>query len=142
MLSFHRCTAVYATIFAQRFDAVALRRRHVFSAEDAKFELRRRFRALQCFRRLQTDSPAVTEALTIAFFMITENDGLNSSQLAWARFPRFINTFLRRNVFDGAEQNHGWPLENIVNTLAINVAWFRTSLCESFAVFDHSILAL
>jgi hypothetical protein len=136
ILSFHHCTALYATIFAQRFDSVALQRRHVFSAEDAKHELRRRFYALQCFRRMQTDSPSVKEALIIALFMITEDDGLNSSQLAWARFPQYINTFLRRNVFVGAEHNHGWPLENILNALAINVAWFSTSLRKLHILFD------
>jgi len=133
-LSFEHCTSLYVAIFAQKFDVHAPARRLAFLPEDTKYELRRRFMAIQCIRQSRTDDPRVAEVFYIALFMLLEDDGRNGSQLAWAGLSNFVQIFLRKNVFDGAEKNHGWPLETEATSLAASLAWHMNSRCKRVSV--------
>lgn len=119
---------LYARIFAQKFDIKVPANRLGNALQDhANVELRRRFTALQCFRRGRVDDEFLPQAFWIAYFMMLENEGLNSMQLRWAGLPTLVNRFLQRHLHEGSVQNNGWPVENETNSLAIALLWLLSS---------------
>lgn len=126
------CPEFYADILAQKFDAPAIIRRFGISAfqENAKIELQRRFAALDIFRKGRLDDPSLTEAFWIAYLMLEEDSTTslkNVKQLRWANLPAFLDSFFQKRLYKGSVTNNGWPLPNVVNSLAIVLFWLLSS---------------
>jgi hypothetical protein len=94
--------------------------------ESSNVELRRRFTALQCFKRGRVDDPFLQQAFWIAYLMMRDDRGLNSRQLHWAGLPTLLEMCLPKYL-QGSAQNNGWPLENELNSLAIALSWLLSS---------------
>jgi hypothetical protein len=142
ILSFTSCSHLYARIFNLKFDQRALLRRlgHL-DQDEVNVELRRRFTALHCFRLGDIHAPCMLDALLVAYFMVLEDDGRNIALLRWARLMPFLGLFFRSRLFEGAEQNHGWPLQNETNSLAVALFWLMSSHSTCFLPMrDHLLI--
>jgi hypothetical protein len=136
-LTFDVHPTFYARIFAQKFDLVAPHRRLGISEllpRHLKDELRVHCTAIQTFRKVLADAsyddPQLLEAFRTAYLMLLGDDGKNFAQLSWAGLPALVQDFLRNRFTSTAHDNHGWPQENEMNTLAVVLFWLVTSSCE------------
>ncbi|PPQ95781.1 hypothetical protein CVT26_015921 [Gymnopilus dilepis] len=122
---------LYFVIFASKFDARGpLYRLGVdVVREHAALEMRRRFSAIQIFKRRQLDDPALTEALWIAYLMVEDSDTSqkNVKQLLSAGVPTFLDRYLRFNLKDGPTDSKGWPVLTEQLSLAIALSWTLAS---------------
>ncbi|KAK7055507.1 hypothetical protein R3P38DRAFT_1358485 [Favolaschia claudopus] len=121
---------MHALLFAKKFH-VPLDVQHLLPAH-AKTEMKRRFLALKLFRRGELcfkDHASFTDALWVAYVMLraAEPRQTNVDQLLWAGLPPLLLLFLKQRLNDGAEKNHGWPLVNDTNSLAIALMWLLSS---------------
>lgn len=122
---------LYSTIFAHNFDSRAptLRLSPTLVRENAPLELRRRFSALKIIKNLDLDHASLTEALWIAHIMVEESDASqkNVRQLLRVGLPSFLDLYLSRRLYEGADNNGGWPILNEQNSLAIALSWILVS---------------
>jgi hypothetical protein len=127
-------TELYTQILTDKFDVsmVMSRLGKSYVQSNAKVELRRRFRALDIFLKRKLDDPWLTEALWIAYFMLEDSytSHKNIKQLLWAGLPAFLDSFLRKRLYEGSSQNNGWPLPNVKNSLAVALLWLLSSECQ------------
>ncbi|KAJ6463539.1 hypothetical protein C8R45DRAFT_522616 [Mycena sanguinolenta] len=145
--AFHRqldTPAMHALLFAQMFHVPADVSHHLLPAH-AKTEMRSRFSALKFFKRGEQcfdDHASFTDALGVAYLMLRadEHHQMNVDQLLWAGLPHLLLVFFEQRLNDGAEKNHGWPLANDTNSLAIALMWLLSSessvRAESLATRD------
>ncbi|KAJ7353132.1 hypothetical protein DFH08DRAFT_60456 [Mycena albidolilacea] len=122
--------AMHALLFAKRFHVPA-DAYHLLPAH-AKTELQRRFSALKFFKRGEQcldDHESWVDALWLAYVMLRAEEPrqMNVDQLLWAGLPHLLLLFLKQRLNDGAEKNHGWPLANDTNSLAIALMWLLSS---------------
>lgn len=121
---------LYLMLFLDRFD-IASPHRHLaqerLTLQNMAQEVRRRFAALQIIHRRDLRHPDLVEAFATIYVMLLEDDGRNWEQMLWADLPTFLQMFLRERLLEGAAGNHGWPLENELNTLAIALFWLIRS---------------
>ncbi|RDB17638.1 hypothetical protein Hypma_001087 [Hypsizygus marmoreus] len=122
---------LHVSIFAQKFDVKAPLARLGLSVfqHNAPLELRRRFSALKVFRGGDVNDPSLTEAFWVAYQMFEDSDTSqkNFKQLLCAGLLQFLNVFLRECLYQGSEENHGWPLPNERNSLAVALFWLSSS---------------
>lgn len=124
-----------ADIFTQKFDVkwpLARLGTSTFQ-ENSRLELQRRFSALKIFRRGHLNDPSLTEAFWIAYLMIEDSDTnqKNVKQLLWAGLLGFLDSFIRHRLYQGSDRNHGWPLPNEQNSLAVALFWLSSSQSQS-----------
>ncbi|KAJ7270649.1 hypothetical protein B0H12DRAFT_1307001 [Mycena haematopus] len=127
--------AMYTLLFAEKFHVPA-DVYHLLPAH-AKTELRGRFSALKFFKRGEQcldDYASFTDALWVAYLMLRAEDPrqMNVNQLLWAGLPHLLLVFLQQRLNNGAERNHGWPLANDTNSLAIALMWLLSSECKCY----------
>ena len=122
--------SLYSMLFCDKFD-ISSPRRHLsqdrMNSRSIEQEVKRRCIALHIIRRGDVWDPNLTEALATVYVMLLEDDERNWEQVACAGLPTFIPTFMRKRLLEGATDNHGWPIENEVNTLAIALFWLICS---------------
>ncbi|KAF9238647.1 hypothetical protein BU15DRAFT_75096 [Melanogaster broomeanus] len=120
----------YLMLFLDKFD-ISSPRRHLsqnrLTLQNMEQEVKRRYTALQIIRRRDLWHPEMAEAFATIYIMLLEDDGRNWEQMLWADLPTFMQTFLRERLLEGAADNHGWPLESELNTLAIALFWLMHS---------------
>lgn len=126
--------AMHALLFTKRFHVPA-DVYHLLPAH-AKTELQRRFSALKFFKRGEQcldDHESWVDALWLAYVMLRAEEPrqMNVDQLLWAGLPHLLLLFLKQRLNDGAEKNHGWPLANDTNSLAIALMWLLSSECKA-----------
>ncbi|KAI0357969.1 hypothetical protein OH77DRAFT_1475866 [Trametes cingulata] len=126
-LSINDNAYLYARIFRAKFDYRAAGRR---MSEEASYssglapQLTYYCRALGDIRRGDIDSPDITQAFWYAFAMCSENDGRNAAQLEWAGLFDCVERFIIEKLWSNRERCGGWPLEDVVNSLALWLYWF------------------
>ncbi|KAF9458703.1 hypothetical protein BDZ94DRAFT_75155 [Collybia nuda] len=122
---------LYSDTFTHNFDHHAPKRRLGRQAfrENVKRELQRRFTTLKVFRRGNFDDPHLTEALWVAYLMLEDSGASqkNFQQLIGFGLRKFLDDFLRSRLYDGSQDNNGWPLPNEKNSLAIALFWLSSS---------------
>ncbi|KAF9221739.1 hypothetical protein BS17DRAFT_757110 [Gyrodon lividus] len=120
----------YLMLFLDKFD-VSSPRRHLsrdrLTLQNMEQEVKRRYAALQIIRRRDLRHPDLAEAFATIYIMLLEDDGRNKEQILWADLPTFMQMFIRERLLEGAAGNHGWPLENELNTLVIALFWLMSS---------------
>jgi len=118
---------LYYIIFSQKFDVhgPCFRLSHTVVRENVALEMRRRFSAIQIFKKRALNDPGLTEALWIAYLMVEDSDTSqkNIKQLLSAGVPAFLDIFLRSYFLDGAASIDGWPVLNEASSLAIALYW-------------------
>ncbi|KAG6819154.1 hypothetical protein H0H93_014835 [Arthromyces matolae] len=146
---------LYGEIYRFKFDAGAVARRAFCPTQSqCVIQLRRILKAMSVFRRgnfwdigLEDHDIGLEEALQVAFMMLLDDDGKNATQLLlWARADVFIKNFLLRRLYENSEHNDGWPIDNVIISHALWVAWLLTSeeslLNESNEEREHMKLLL
>lgn len=122
---------LYYIIFAQKFDARGpiYRLSPQVVHEHAPLEMRRRFTAIQIFKRRVFDHPNLTEALWIAYLMVEDSDTSqkNVKQLLRVGTPTFLDLYLRSRMYHGSDDNNGWPIMDENISLAIALSWTLAS---------------
>lgn len=130
----------YSMPFSDRFDASSPRRRLLqdrLGDQGMEEEVKQRYVALQIIRRRDIWNPNLAEAFATIYIMLLEDDGRNWEQVLWAGLPAFIPIFMRERLLEGASDNHGWPLESELNTLAIALFWLTSSRGRCDLVLDE-----
>ncbi|KAF8059491.1 hypothetical protein FPV67DRAFT_1716275 [Lyophyllum atratum] len=130
---------LYSRIFRQKFDVAAVARRAFHpTPTQCVDQMTQYFAALRVFRRRELrvsvapgeefPDVGVEEALQIAVVMMLEDDGKNARQLVqWGHADEFVDAFVRSRLYDGAEDNDGWPLDNRLNAHALWLMWLLTT---------------
>lgn len=122
---------MYYVIFSSKFDArgPVYRLGADVVREYAPLEMRRRFSAIQIFKRRQFEHPGLTEALWIAYLMVEDSDTSqkNVKQLLSAGVPAFLDCYLRRHLRNTSADNKGWPVLTEQISLAIALSWTLAS---------------
>ncbi|KAG8215335.1 hypothetical protein J3R82DRAFT_8929 [Butyriboletus roseoflavus] len=120
----------YSMLFLDKFD-ISSPGRHLLQGrlnyQNMEQEVKRRHIALQIIRRRDTWNPNLAEAFATIYVMLLEDDGRNWEQVLLAGLPTFIPIFMRERLLESASDNHGWPLENELNTLAVALFWLISS---------------
>jgi hypothetical protein len=145
VLSPQNAGQLYFVVFAKKFDARGPIHRLGPSVvrEHAALEMRRRFAALQIFKRRLLDHPELTEALWIAYLMVEDSDTsqTNIKQLLHVCMPSFLSLYLRRRIYGGDSPEDGiWPTLTAENSLAIALSWTLASQSKPFHSPDSSNL--
>ncbi|KZT22997.1 hypothetical protein NEOLEDRAFT_1137074 [Neolentinus lepideus HHB14362 ss-1] len=97
---------VFARLFQRGFAMSALRRRlGSLSESDIATELPRRFTSLKIIRRGAMDDPGLRDALMRAYFMLLEDDGENTVQIAWCNLSETVKSILRQSLRKEAAMN-------------------------------------
>ncbi|KAF5375347.1 hypothetical protein D9615_007938 [Tricholomella constricta] len=122
---------LYADVFAQTFDIrgpiCRLGERAV--RENAKLELKRRFTALNIFRKGELDDFRLTDAFWTAYMMFEDADTgqKNTKHLLGSGLLVFLDKFLQKRLYRGSQTNNGWPIPNEQNSLAVALFWLSSS---------------
>jgi hypothetical protein len=134
-LSPANASELYYRLFAQKFDirGPVYRLGAPVVRENAPYEMRRRFLALQIFKSRSLYHLDLTEALWIAYLMVEDADTSqkNVRQLLRANLPTFLGQYLRERLYEGSENNEGWPVMTDQNSLVIALSWSLASKRES-----------
>jgi len=129
---------LYFVLFTKKFDARGpiYRLGPSVVRENAALEMRRRFSALQIFKRRLLDHPELTEALWIAYLMVEDSDTsqTNIKQLLYVSLPTFLSLYLRQRLYDGSSGI--WPTLTAENSLAIALSWTLASQSKGFLVLS------
>lgn len=132
----------YSVFFSDAFD-ISSPRRHLLQDrlkfQNMEEESKQRHIALQIIRRREIWNPKLAEAFATIYVMLLEDDGCNWEQVLWAGLSAFIPTFMRERLLEGASDNHGWPLENELNTLAVALFWLISSRGQCPSVLLHEL---
>jgi hypothetical protein len=68
------------------------------------------------------------DSMLTAFMMMLEDDGRNYRQLVeWARADVFAEEYVRKRLYEGREENDGWPVEKMENSCAVWLMWMFTT---------------
>lgn len=117
-------------LFLDKFD-ISSPGRHLrqdrLNFQNMEQEVKRRYVALQIIRRRDIWNPNLAEVFATIYIMLLEDDGRNWEQVLLAGLPTLLPTFMRERLLEGASDNHRWPLENELNTLAIALFWLISS---------------
>lgn len=120
----------YSMLLFDNFD-ISSPRRHLsqsrLSFRNIEQEVKHRYIALQIIRRREIWHPNLVGSLATVYVMLLEDDERNWEQVVSAGLPTFLPIFMRERLLEGASDNHGWPLENEVNTLAVALFWLISS---------------
>ncbi|PPQ70260.1 hypothetical protein CVT25_013297 [Psilocybe cyanescens] len=117
--------ALLARIFRLKFDVSAVTRR-LFAphARDLAAQL---VAACELLRFLRTaPSPHHIEAtshLDTALLMMLDNDGKNYAQLAHAGIHAFLRAYAHTRLWEGREENEGWPRDSQANAATVWLLW-------------------
>jgi len=134
-------TDLYSKIFRGMFDVDAPRRRLGPRAHHSRFlssQLKTYCTALRRIRHGDIFAPDVEDVLRTAFILLTENDGNNRAQLEWANTYGFVNSFIRRRLWQ--DTVNGWPRDTPLHSLVLWVMWCMTDQSVSpFLLSDLSI---
>ncbi|KAF8440020.1 hypothetical protein L210DRAFT_368466 [Boletus edulis BED1] len=129
-LSLDAGTPCYSMMFLDKFD-ISSPRRHLpqdrLNFQNMEEEVKQRYIALQIIRKRDIWHPKLAEALATIYVMVLEDDGRNWEPINWAGLSSFIPIFMRERLLEGVSNNHGWPLENELNTLVIALFWLMSS---------------
>lgn len=132
----------YSILFLEKFD-MSSPRHHLpqdrLKVQNMEDEAKQRYIALQIIRRRDVWNPNLAEAFATIYVMLLEDDGRNWEQVLWAGLPAFIPIFMRERLLEGASDNHGWPLENELNTLVIALFWLISSRGRYRLVLLHEL---
>lgn len=60
------------------------------------------------------------------YLLRLDSDGKNYAQLEYAGIRDFVRDFVLNRLYDDAELNDGWPLENAQNSCALWLMWMFT----------------
>lgn len=87
------------------------------------------------------DEEKLLEALGVAWIMLLEDDGMNSAQLRAAKVVEFVEEWLDKRLCEG---EGGWPVDNELNALALNIFWQLTDsgmlvACPTVALLLHCL---
>jgi hypothetical protein len=99
-------------------------------------ELQSRLRVMQIFRDVAASmniglyDPRLPEVFVYAYVML-RMDPSSVVQLRWARAYEVCLAWLRLRLYEGASENHGWPLETDSNALVVSLFWMLSSEGES-----------
>ncbi len=87
-------------------------------------ELRKRCEALKRIRQLEIAGPNTPSDLWLAYLMFLEHDDKNARQLIdWANIRSFVMHYVQARLYENSQENHGWPVENDSNALAVWILW-------------------
>jgi hypothetical protein len=120
-------TDLYSKIFRSMFDVDAPHRRlgpHAIHSRFLVSQLKIYCTALRRIRHGDIFAPDVEDVLRTAFILLTENDGKNRVQLEWANTYAFVNSFVRRRLWQ--DTVNGWPRDTSLHSLALWVMWCMT----------------
>ncbi|EIM80190.1 uncharacterized protein STEHIDRAFT_126163 [Stereum hirsutum FP-91666 SS1] len=130
MLAVEPSSGLYAQIFDSQFDIAAPKRRldpDAFSSSSRHLEMKRRFTAMQLFKRgdvyVGGDDKQLAEAFGVAYIMLLEDDGTNAGKLQGAGLVGFVEEWLEKRL---CESEGGWPVDNEISALALNIFWQLT----------------
>lgn len=130
MLAVEPSPGLYAQIFDSQFDIAAPKRRldpDAFSSSSRQLEMKRRFTAMQLFKRgdvyVGGDDERLVEAFGVAYIMLLEDDGTNAGKLKGAGLVGFVEEWLEKRL---CESEGGWPVDNEISALALNIFWQLT----------------
>jgi hypothetical protein len=113
---------VCANVYRALFDYGAAGRRLDSRADLPKNisnQLRTRYRVLAIIRQGNIHDYRLELVFWAAFIMLTENDFKNFAHLEHAGLPRLVDRFVRERLYEGSENNDGWPVDNTINSLAL-----------------------
>lgn len=119
--------AFRARIYRLKFDVGAVTRR-LFIPRDSDLadELHRCCNILREIRRgdvTESEDPLVDDTLSSAYTLMLSNDGKNYAQLQHAGLDAYVDKFIMTRLWEGSETNHGWPLDNDNNSIALWLMW-------------------
>jgi len=119
-----------------KFDVGPINRRSFHPRDrDLADELIRCCRLIQEIRRAdvaETES-VVDDTLCAAYILMLNNDGKNYAQLEHAGLDAYVDKFVRTRLWEGREDNQGWPLDNMNNSLALWLMWM--TLTKGFFIY-------
>ena len=126
------------------FDVGAVSRR-LFNPRDSDLadELQRCCNLLKEIRRADiadTDDSFVDDTLFSAYLLMLSNDGKNYAQLEHAGLDAYVNKFVKTRLWEGSEENQGWPLDNLINSTALWLMWMTLTKRWSFLSFFYSTI--
>jgi hypothetical protein len=113
---------IRARIFRTIFDSSAAARRLGSRARNPRNlagQLSVYYLTLAEIRHGDVYTPHVQQVFWRAFLMLLENDGKNRVHLADAGLEDFVENFVLERLWEGSGDNGGYPLDNIVNSLAL-----------------------
>ncbi|KAF9055743.1 hypothetical protein BJ165DRAFT_441283 [Panaeolus papilionaceus] len=138
--------AFLAKVCRLKLDVSAIERR-AFKPADAHLasHLVKSFRMIKQLRRkftartylphyLPSDMPSLcdddelrdVDILPELYLLRLDSDGKNYAQLEYAGIRDFVRDFVLNRLYDDAELNDGWPLENAQNSCALWLMWMFT----------------
>ena len=132
-------TDLYSKIFRGMFDVDAPRRRLGPRAHHSRFlvsQLKTYCTALRRIRQGDIFAPDAEDILRTAFILLMENDGKNRAQLEWANTYDFVNSFVRRRLWQ--DLVNGWPRDTPLHSLALWVMWCMTDQSVSHCLLSDS----
>ncbi|KAH0828723.1 hypothetical protein J3R83DRAFT_3134 [Lanmaoa asiatica] len=125
-LSFKSNNRLYARMFRICFDESApARRLGDLNAAGLCIQLRVNYDALKCIRRRDIHADNILQTFWTCFLMMMENDGKNRCQLDAAGLFEFVDSFVRKRLYENSID--GWPAENEINSLAIWLLWLTST---------------
>ncbi|KIY65933.1 hypothetical protein CYLTODRAFT_445005 [Cylindrobasidium torrendii FP15055 ss-10] len=84
--------------------------------------------ALVQLRAFPPDPVELQQLLWAVYVMCLEDDdGLNRAQLDSVHAYDWIKSYVMNHLYDGSNENNGWPLESDENALALWIMWYLTT---------------
>ncbi|KAK0237723.1 hypothetical protein EDD85DRAFT_1004540 [Armillaria nabsnona] len=130
---FCHSNAIYRTIFKQKFSHSAVARRsfeptskeyrQLLQLYDDSLQFIEEKRGFDGKEPVDADHMSTEEVLWVLTFMCLDDDGANTLQLNAVGAYEWIHEVVIRRLYDGADDNGGWPLDNCKNSLALWVFW-------------------
>ncbi len=130
---FSHSNAIYRTIFKQKFSHSAVARRsfeptskeyrQLLQLYDDSLQFIEERRGFDGKEPVDADHMSTEEVLWVLTFMCLDDDGANTLQLNAVGAYEWIHEIVIRHLYDGADDNGGWPLDNCKNSLALWVFW-------------------
>lgn len=131
------CRAFHLVVSSHAFKARVCRfmfdirpvTRRLFHPRDSDLadELHRCCNVLKEIRRADVAADSVDslvdDTLLSAYFLMLSNDGKNYAQLEHAGLDAYVNKFVKTRLWEGSEENQGWPLDNFINSVAMWLMW-------------------
>jgi len=134
-LAFNQCHDLYGRIFEIKFDIGAILRWKGFKSTDlaqVAMQLKKYCTSLQKIRHGDICSPEIHDILRTSLPMAAENDGKNTSELAWAGLDMFVDRFL------AVMSRLCLLAESSLNAVALWLMWFPTTRGQSLSQLLYS----
>ncbi|KAG6919878.1 hypothetical protein DXG01_015586 [Tephrocybe rancida] len=129
---------LYGSVYRHKFDTAAVTRRaFCLTPSQCTIQLQQAFAAMRIIRSGDVYTGEVeanewdmglVDALRILFVMMLDDEGRNARQiLLWAHADVFVKKLIMHRLYEGSEDNDGWPLDDSVNAYGLWLMWLLTS---------------